>query len=89
MKQKQYFENIKKIYLVNKKIFNIIPFSILFHFQYLFKYYFSYTLIKGGLISDIFHFSSNLQKKVPNHSPEQYPPKESDLATFFWIFEPK
>ena len=31
----------------------------------------------------MFHFGSNLPKKVPNHYPEHYP-HESDLATFLW-----
>jgi hypothetical protein len=34
--------------------------------------------IKGGLILEKFHIGSNLPNKVPNHSPESYPP--TDLA---------
>jgi hypothetical protein len=30
--------------------------------------------IKGGLLSDFFHFGSNLLKNVSNHAPEHYPP---------------
>ena len=32
---------------------------------------------KGGLISSLDHFGSNLSKNVPNHYPEHYPPKEA------------
>ena len=51
--------------------------------------------IKGGSISVIFCFCSNLQKWVPNHNPEHYPSKEKSpmLRVVIWHlflrFEPK
>jgi len=36
---------------------------------------------KGGLLSEnIFH----IQKNVPNHYPEHYPPKENMLSIMIW-----
>ena len=42
------------------------------------------SVVKGGLIFEGFHFGSDLQKKMPNHCPEHYPPKEKLLRAVNW-----
>ena len=39
---------------------------------------------KGGLISEVFHFCSNLKKNVPNPSPEHSVSKEKMLRSVIW-----
>ena len=39
---------------------------------------------KGGLISEVFHFCSNLKKNVPNPSPEHSVSKEKILRSVIW-----
>ena len=34
---------------------------------------------KGGLILSFSHWLKSPKKKVPNHSPDQYPPKKKDF----------
>ena len=47
-------------------------------------------LLNMASFHNVFHFDSNLQKWVQNQNPEYYEPKDiCDLATHFWIFEPK
>ena len=41
--------------------------------------------VKGGLISEIFYFGTNLKKWVPNHSSEHYSPKKM-LREVIWHF---
>ena len=49
--------------------------------------YYNLTQGKGGLISERFSLLLESPKKVPNHSPEHYPPKKEvakgrDLTLF-------
>ena len=41
---------------------------------------------KGGLISSLDHFGSNLSKNVPNHYPEHYPRKKNMRRIVVWQF---
>jgi hypothetical protein len=38
---------------------------------------------KGGLLSESLYY---IQKNVPNHYPEHYPPKENMLSIVIWYF---
>ena len=40
--------------------------------------------IKGGLISERFLIWLQSPKKVPNHSPQHYPPREKLLKAVIW-----
>ena len=42
------------------------------------------SVVKGGLIFEGFHFGSDLQKKMPNHCPEQLFFKWIVLGTVIW-----
>jgi hypothetical protein len=42
--------------------------------------------LKVAQSQKVFHFGSNLQKKVPNHAPEHYSPK--DIVLRGMIFDP-
>ena len=42
------------------------------------------TPATGGLISEFFHFGSNLQKEVPDHNPEHYLPKKEMVKIVIW-----
>ena len=52
----------------------------------------SLLVLKAAKSRKVFHFGSNLKKKVPNYSPEDYPPKENILRRviwhLFWRLEP-
>ena len=41
-------------------------------------------MLKVAKSQNVFHFVSNLPKKVSNHSPEHYPPKEKILRGVIW-----
>jgi hypothetical protein len=42
-------------------------------------------VLKVALSQKGFHFGSNLQKKVPNQSPEHYLPKENVFRAVIWL----
>ena len=47
-------------------------------------------LLKVVQSQKVFHFASNLPKKVPKHSPEYYPLKRCfEILSPFWSLEPK
>ena len=46
--------------------------------------YSNYYFTKGGWISESFSVWLKSKKKVPNHSPEHYPPKEKMLRRVIW-----
>ena len=68
-----YFKNLFTIFFHKKQIPNFLVFWPI-----------TTSLVKGGLISESFSPWLNLQKWVPNHDHEHYPPPGLWFGTLFW-----